>query len=94
MNTSVRLCGSPRKINLQLAVGPLRTDGYHDLVTVFHAVSLSDEVTVAPADTGTDSVAVSGEGSSEVPADDDNLALRAVRALRCGQTGRDAIGRT
>jgi 4-diphosphocytidyl-2-C-methyl-D-erythritol kinase len=72
----------PGKINLQLAVGPLRPDGYHDLVTVFHAVSLSDEVTVAPADTGTDSVAVSGEGSSEVPADDDNLALRAVRALR------------
>jgi 4-diphosphocytidyl-2-C-methyl-D-erythritol kinase len=72
----------PAKINLQLAVGPLRTDGYHDLVTVFHAVSLSDEVTVALADTGADSVAVSGEGSSEVPADDDNLALRAVRALR------------
>src|SRR6202035_5348800 len=72
----------PAKVNLQLAVGPLRPDGYHDLVTVFHAVSLSDEVTVAPADTGTDSVAVSGEGSSEVPADDDNLALRAVRALR------------
>jgi 4-diphosphocytidyl-2-C-methyl-D-erythritol kinase len=72
----------PGKINLQLAVGPLRPDGYHDLVTVFHAVSLSDEVTVATADTGTDSVAVSGEGSSEVPADGDNLALRAVRALR------------
>jgi 4-diphosphocytidyl-2-C-methyl-D-erythritol kinase len=72
----------PAKINLQLAVGPLRTDGYHDLVTVFHAVSVSDEVTVALAGTGADSVVVSGEGSSEVPADDDNLALRAVRALR------------
>jgi 4-diphosphocytidyl-2-C-methyl-D-erythritol kinase len=72
----------PAKINLQLAVGPLRPDGYHDLVTVFHAVSVSDEVTVALAGTGADSVAVSGEGSSEVPADDDNLALRAVRALR------------
>jgi 4-diphosphocytidyl-2-C-methyl-D-erythritol kinase len=70
----------PAKINLQLAVGPLRPDGYHDLVTVFHAVSLFDEVTVVPADT--DSVAVSGEGASEVPADDDNLALRAVCALR------------
>jgi 4-diphosphocytidyl-2-C-methyl-D-erythritol kinase len=70
----------PAKINLQLAVGPLRPDGYHDLVTVFHAVSLSDEVTVVPA--AADSVAVSGEGASQVPADDDNLALRAVRALR------------
>jgi 4-diphosphocytidyl-2-C-methyl-D-erythritol kinase len=70
----------PAKINLQLAVGPLRSDGYHDLVTVFHAVSLFDQVTVEPA--GADSVAVSGEGAGQVPADRDNLALRAVRALR------------
>jgi 4-diphosphocytidyl-2-C-methyl-D-erythritol kinase len=70
----------PAKINLQLAVGPLRPDGYHDLVTVFHAVSLFDEVTVARADT--DTVGVAGEGSADVPADGDNLALRAVRALR------------
>src|SRR6202046_2656131 len=34
----------PAKINLQLTVGPLRDDGYHGLVTVFHAVSLFDEV--------------------------------------------------
>src|SRR6266581_2925941 len=39
----------PAKVNLQLAVGPLRADGYHDLVTVFHAVSLFDEVTFRPA---------------------------------------------
>jgi 4-diphosphocytidyl-2-C-methyl-D-erythritol kinase len=71
---------APAKINLQLAVGPLRPDGYHDLVTVFHAVSLFDEVTVVPADS--DSVVTSGEGASQVPADGDNLALRAVRALR------------
>jgi 4-diphosphocytidyl-2-C-methyl-D-erythritol kinase len=70
----------PAKINLQLAVGPLRPDGYHDLVTVFHAVSLFDEVTVTPAET--DSVTVAGEGAREVPEDADNLALRAVRALR------------
>ena len=70
----------PAKINLQLAVGPLRPDGYHDLVTVFHAVSLFDQVTVAAAEA--DSVVVSGEGAGQVPADGDNLALRAVRALR------------
>ena len=33
----------PAKINLHLAVGSLRTDGFHDLVTAFHAVSLFDE---------------------------------------------------
>jgi 4-diphosphocytidyl-2-C-methyl-D-erythritol kinase len=77
----------PAKINLQLAVGPLRPDGYHDLVTVFHAVSLSDEINVEPAEA--DNVSVAGEGASEVPADGDNLALRAVRALReaAGVTG-------
>jgi 4-diphosphocytidyl-2-C-methyl-D-erythritol kinase len=70
----------PAKINLQLAVGPLRPDGYHGLVTVFHAIGLFDMVTVAAAEA--DSVAVTGEGAGQVPADGGNLALRAVRALR------------
>jgi 4-diphosphocytidyl-2-C-methyl-D-erythritol kinase len=76
----------PAKINLQLAVGPLRPDGYHGLVTVFHAVSLFDEVTVAPA--ATDAVTVTGEGADFVPENDDNLALRAVRALRAAVAAR------
>jgi len=70
----------PAKLNLQLAVGPPRADGYHDLVTVFHAVSLFDEITAEPA--GRDGVTVRGEGADRVPADRDNLALRAVAALR------------
>jgi 4-diphosphocytidyl-2-C-methyl-D-erythritol kinase len=70
----------PAKINLQLAVGPLRPDGYHDLVTVFHAISLFDQVSVAPA--AADGVTVSGEGAGQVPAGNDNLALKAVAALR------------
>ncbi|HEX4830726.1 MAG TPA: 4-(cytidine 5'-diphospho)-2-C-methyl-D-erythritol kinase [Trebonia sp.] len=88
ISVSVRV---PAKINLQLAVGPLRPDGYHDLVTVFHAVSLYDEVTVAPAGDGNDSVTVAGEGAPDVPADAGNLALRAVRALRSavGEQGAD-----
>ena len=76
----------PAKINLQLAVGPLRPDGYHGLVTVFHAVSLFDEVTAVPAEA--DSVRVSGEGAGLVPEDGDNLALRAVRVLRKAAAGR------
>jgi 4-diphosphocytidyl-2-C-methyl-D-erythritol kinase len=70
----------PAKLNLQLAVGPPRADGYHDLVTVFHAISLFDQVTVEPA--GRDRVTVTGEGADRVPADQDNLALRAISALR------------
>ncbi len=69
----------PAKINLHLAVGPLRADGYHDLVTVFHAVSLFDEVTVAASDAP--GIEVHGEGVSEVPADETNLAWRAVQVL-------------
>jgi 4-diphosphocytidyl-2-C-methyl-D-erythritol kinase len=70
----------PAKINLQLAVGPLRPDGYHPLVTVFHAVSLFDDVTATTAES--DSVRVTGEGAGLVPENSDNLALRAVLALR------------
>lgn len=75
----------PAKVNLQLAVGPLRDDGYHDLVNVFHAVSIFDEVT-ATAETGM-SVRVEGEGADQVPDDDDNLAIRAALAL-AGHAGR------
>ncbi len=78
----------PAKINLQLTVGPLRPDGYHGLVTVFHAVSLFDDVTVAAAES--DSVRVSGEGAGLVPEDGNNLALRAVRALRAAVARRGA----
>jgi 4-diphosphocytidyl-2-C-methyl-D-erythritol kinase len=77
----------PAKINLQLAVGPPRPDGYHGLVTVFHAISLFDEVSAAAA-ADTDSVTVTGEGAEYVPETGDNLALRAVRALRAEQERR------
>lgn len=55
----------PAKVNLQLGVGPLRDDGYHDLVNVFHAVSLFDEVTVEPA--GSLEVRVQAAPHSRVP---------------------------
>jgi 4-diphosphocytidyl-2-C-methyl-D-erythritol kinase len=82
----------PAKLNLQLAVGPPRADGYHELVTVFHAVSLFDQVTVEPA--GRDEVRVTGEGADRVPVGQDNLALRAVAALRAAvrATGTGAPG--
>jgi 4-diphosphocytidyl-2-C-methyl-D-erythritol kinase len=71
----------PAKVNLQLAVGPLRDDGYHDLVNVFHAVSIYDDVTAEPADSISVEVEVAGEVTGQVPLDDDNLAVRAARAL-------------
>jgi len=69
----------PAKVNLQLAVGPARDDGYHPLVTVFHAVSLNDEVTVRPA--AKMALTVTGEDAAAVPIDRSNLAWRAASAL-------------
>jgi 4-diphosphocytidyl-2-C-methyl-D-erythritol kinase len=69
----------PAKINLHLGVGALRSDGYHDLATVFHAVSLFDEVTVAA--TEHPGIEVHGEGAGEVPTDGTNLAWRAVELV-------------
>jgi 4-diphosphocytidyl-2-C-methyl-D-erythritol kinase len=83
---------APAKVNLQLAVGPARAHGYHDVVTVYHAVSLFDEVTVAPAER--DSVSVTGEGADSVPADGSNLAARAVAELLAavGAGAKDSPG--
>ena len=40
---------APAKINLALVVGPPRADGRHELVTVYQALELSDEIDVEPA---------------------------------------------
>ena len=70
----------PAKINLRLSVGPRRPDGYHDLVTVFHAVGLYDEVSVARVAAGSGlTLQVAGDDASAVPVDGDNIAARAVR---------------
>lgn len=70
---------APSKVNLHLGVGPRRDDGYHDLVTVFQALSLHDDIRVARAHEL--SVTVRGEGAGSVPADASNLAARAAQAL-------------
>ncbi len=69
----------PAKINLELTVGPLRADGYHDLATVFHAVSLYDELIVEPAQDWT--VHATGDFGALVPRGSDNLAVRAMQDL-------------
>jgi 4-diphosphocytidyl-2-C-methyl-D-erythritol kinase len=80
---------APAKLNLQLAVGPRREDGYHELVTVFHAVALFDEVTVRPA--GRTRVLVTGPESATVPVGRSNLAARAASALAAA-AGRQRRG--
>lgn len=69
----------PGKVNLYLEVGDLRADGYHELTTVFHAVSLFDEVTVRNADVL--SVEIIGDGVDGLPTDERNLAWRAAELM-------------
>lgn len=82
----------PAKINLALKVGPRRADGYHPLATVYHAVSLYDEVQATWAEPEEFDVAVTGEGAADVPLDDTNLALRAARLLARTHGSHDALG--
>lgn len=70
---------APGKVNLYLAVGDRRDDGYHELTTVFHAISLLDEVTVRNADVP--SLQLSGEGVESLPTDERNLAWQAAEVM-------------
>lgn len=74
---------APAKINVCLLLGPTRpSDGRHELVTVFQALDLHDELTAEDADD--DEVVCAGiEG--------ENLALTALRAFRA-HTGWDGPG--
>lgn len=77
----------PAKINLCLGVGPVRADGYHPLATVYQAVDLHDEVKATAREDDEITVAVHPDldvraEATQVPEDDDNLAVRAARLLR------------
>jgi 4-diphosphocytidyl-2-C-methyl-D-erythritol kinase len=77
----------PAKVNVQLAVGAARADGFHDLANVFLAVGLYDEVTVTPADELR--LTCEGPDAAQVPLDRTNLAARAALAL-AERHGREA----
>lgn len=71
---------APGKINVYLGVGALLDDGYHEVATVYQAVSLFETVhaTVAPDF----SVTFSGTIDTQaLPTDGSNLAIRAARLL-------------
>lgn len=74
---------APAKVNLQLSVGPRRADGYHDLVNVFQALSIHDEViaTAAPGLTVEVTSQWSAVDAGGVPRDHSNLAVRAACVL-------------
>ncbi|RAV31633.1 4-(cytidine 5'-diphospho)-2-C-methyl-D-erythritol kinase [Corynebacterium heidelbergense] len=92
------------KINLHLGVGDVRPDGYHELTTIFQAVSLVETVTLTPVPIesggqrpGTGGVAeltVSGHDAHLVPKDASNLAWRAVSLIRDLWLRRSGVAQT
>ena len=81
----------PGKVNLHLAVGARRDDGYHDVTTVLQAVALYDDVIASPADDGEVTCTISGEGASVLPRDAGNLAVAAAVALRDAAGVKDGV---
>jgi 4-diphosphocytidyl-2-C-methyl-D-erythritol kinase len=67
---------------LQLAVGPLGADGFHEVTTVFQAISLFDDVTVeTAAENNGISIQITGQTSTGVPSDSSNLAVKAATLM-------------
>lgn len=79
---------APGKINVFFRVGALQPDGYHDVASLYQAVSLFEEVTAKPS--ADFSVRFTGPVDCEgLPTDDSNLAIRAAKLLaeRTGYEG-------
>lgn len=72
---------APAKVNLYLDVLGRRDDGYHELETLFAALSWGDEVRVAVGGDGPP-VSLAVEGAPDVPGDETNLAWQAANAFR------------
>lgn len=89
---------APAKVNLHLAIGARRDDGYHDAVSVMHALNLHDVVYMRrkPADAeepARPSTRLVACGDVTVPelASDDNIATKAVAKL-AERFGREDAG--
>jgi 4-diphosphocytidyl-2-C-methyl-D-erythritol kinase len=73
---------APAKVNLGLSVGSPRRDGFHDVATAYHAISLYDELVATTAD-DLSVIVTTADGAlvDDVPQDDSNLAVAAALAL-------------
>lgn len=97
--TSSLSAPAPAKINLHLDVGPRRADGFHEVVNVMQTLDLADELTVSLRprdDRGAVTLNVRHEPPADardddVPTGDDNLVVRAARAV-LDAARRDDVG--
>ena len=70
---------APAKLNLALHVRRRRADGRHDIETLFAFCTDGDRLSAEPADAL--SLGLSGPFAADLPECEDNLVLRAARAL-------------
>jgi 4-diphosphocytidyl-2-C-methyl-D-erythritol kinase len=70
---------APAKINLNLRVVGRRPDGYHDLESLVAFADFGDELTLTPG--GETALHITGPFAKDCGAPDDNLVLKATRAL-------------
>ena len=68
---------APAKVNLTLDVLAKRPDGYHELATVMHQISLMDKLSLQLTDTAI----IVHSSNPVVPEGEENLAYRAARLL-------------
>lgn len=70
---------SPAKVNLFLRVIKRRPDGYHELASLFQAISLSDVIHFSISNTGVDHLTCTDPA---LPTDASNLILKAAELFR------------
>lgn len=80
----IKNCLSNCKINIGLRILRRRSDGYHDIETIFYPIPLYDRISVSTLENGAqvsaDKLTVTGIPLSAT--NDDNLVMRVVRMLR------------
>jgi len=76
METRVK---APAKVNLMLRVTGKREDGYHEIKSVFQKIDLCDTLTFADAPDGRIELEC---GNPQVPVDESNLIVMAVKLLQ------------
>lgn len=81
--TNRETASAPGKINIFFKVGALKSDGYHEVLSVYQALDLRETVSVTSAESWRVSVSgnISSEQISAVPTGEENLVVRAAKVI-------------
>lgn len=81
---------APAKVNLYLKVLGKRPDGYHDIVTLMHRISLFDELEIHPLKQGI----VLRCPDSSLPEGEENIVYRAAKAILSSTSSSSGVAIT